>query len=101
MRGLAMLDYRHGAPHGAVEFKVTEHDQRVCQIADVYRRLYSGADETVLRHGENGYYAPGGKVAQKLMHLHHKKAIIGHCIQVAIEAVNDHHADSCFLYIPL
>src|SRR6202035_6143403 len=73
MGALAMLDYRHGTLHGTVEFKKTKHDQCVRQVTDIHRRLHGRADQAVLCHGENGYYALRGKVAQKLMHLRHEK----------------------------
>jgi len=53
-------------------------------------------DHAVLGHHQDRHHSHLGKIREELVHLHCEQAVLGHRLQVSVEAV-DHHDASAFL----
>src|SRR4029077_16196649 len=86
-----LLDHRDGLSYFALCLVVAQQDNRVRQIACVNWRLHLIADNAMVSPEQDAHDMLLTQVAQNLMQLSNEKALFRHGIQVAIQAIDDHH----------
>jgi hypothetical protein len=88
----ALLEHRDRLAHVALVLVHAQHHDRVGQVAGVDRRTRRRADQVALRGHQEGGDAALVQVGQQLVQLPGQEARVGHRVQVAVEAVDHHHA---------
>src|SRR6476660_3530093 len=87
----ALFHDRQCAAHQSVRLEVAKHDYGVAQVTDVQRRLHR-PHQAMLGEDQDGHHPKLVEVTQQLVHLKDKEFFIGHGVQIAVQAVDDHHA---------
>jgi hypothetical protein len=97
VRAAALLHHRDRLPDLAARLEVAEQDHGVDEVARLDRRLHRAADEPGVRRHEQRRDAALAEVGEQLVELHGEEALLGHRVEVAVEAV-DH--DGCARLAP-
>src|ERR1017187_1736267 len=82
------LDDRDRLPHFANRLEIAEEDDGLGEVGRVDRRRQR-ADHTVLCNDEDGHHALVAEVREKLVKLGGEEPLLGHCVQIAVQAVDD------------
>jgi hypothetical protein len=90
VRATALLQRRDRLLHPSLVFVQPHHHHRIGEVARVHRRAHRRAHHPRLRRHEERGDAVVVEVGQQLAQLHHEETILGHRVEVAVEAVDDH-----------
>jgi hypothetical protein len=87
----ALLDDGEGATDRAVELEVPQHKHSIAEIADIQRSIHR-AHQPVLGQHQDREHAELTQIAQQFVHLQHQEALVGHRIEIAVQAIDDHYS---------
>ena len=90
----AFLHHRDRLPHFAPGFEVAQQDHGVGEVAGIHRRVHLRADDAVMRANQQRRHALLRQVHQHLVQLDGEEALLGHGVEVAVEAVDDDDLDA-------
>ena len=88
-----LLDDRDRLPHFALRLEVAEQDDRIGQVARVHRRRIARRSGRAGRRSGSSQ-RPAGEVGQQLVQLDDQEPLVGHRVQVAVQAVDDEDLDA-------
>ena len=78
--------------------KISEEQNRVCQIADVDGGVHRRSDEAMLSQGEDSGDPLLAQIGKELVQLHCEELLVGHGIEQAVHAVDHQHAQIFRVY---
>ena len=87
----AFLNNGQRSPNPAIGFEISQHDHRIAQVTQIYRRIHA-ANQAVLSQDHEGQNPQLIEVGKKLVHLKDEKALVRHRVEVSVQAVDQHHA---------
>ena len=100
MGAAALLDDGDRLADFALRFEVPHEDDRVGQVACIHGRDHRSADQSLMRADENRGDVRLAEVRQELVQLDDQKALFGHGVEIAVQAVDDHDGYALVLHGP-
>jgi len=85
----ALLHHRNGLPNLAAGLEVAQKNDRIRQVAGIYRRVHLRADQPLVRPDHDRCHAHLAQIHQQLVQLNGQKALFGCRVQISIQAVDD------------
>ncbi len=91
MRPAALLHHRDRLPDLPLRLEVAQQDHGIGEIAGVDGRDHRPADQPVVRADQDRGHPRLPEIRQQLVELDDQEPLLGHGVEIAVQAVDDHH----------